>query len=306
MAANATQGIYRAPGMPGIPLQYETFLGTVTGLQTNGTGLFSIPTAGTYYAYRFRFLTGAGVEVTQAQSEAEITNISIRVNGDLVIDAKTSELNMLQGYYGDSKGAAIVPGITVIDLVRSNALTAPGEKTQYAWGTKGVDSIQCQFQCGTLTNVASIEVYAVQTDEDRPMGTHLRILPTTASFPSTGDFTLPDLPKDPGTAYLAAHVGLGAGTLKNTTLTIDNVRIYGEIPPKIEQQRLEWHGRNPQTGFFHLDFCLYNEILGYLPMVRNNGGRVQDIRLKTNWTVAPGNHRILTERIFGLPAVVAA
>ncbi len=306
MAANPAQGIYRAQGEAAIPLQYESFLGNASGLASNGTGLFAIPTAGTYYGFRFRFLTAGGVEVTQAQAEAEVTDIRIRVNGDLVIDAKTSELNMLQGFYGDSKGAAIVPGITVIDLVRSNALTLPGEKTQYAWGTKGVDSIQCQFVCGTLTNVASIEIYAVQTDEDRPMGTHLRILPTTANFASTGDYTLSDLPRDPGTAYLAAHIGLGAGTLKNTTLTIDNVLIYNQIPPKVEQQRLEWHGRNPQTGYFHLDFALQNEILGYLPMVRNNGRKVQDIRLKTNWTVAPGNHRVVTERIFGLPAIVAA
>lgn len=306
MAANPSQGIVRSANEAAVPIQYDSFLGNVTGLQSNGTGLFSIPTAGTYYSFRFRFLTAAGAEVTQAQAEAEVTDIRIRVNGDLVIDAKTSELNMLQGYYGDAGQAAVIPGITLIDLVRDRSLNLPLERAQYAWGTKGVDSIQAQFICGTLTNVASIEVYAVQTDEDRPMGAHLRILPVTGNFTSTGAFTLSDLPKDPGTAYLAIHIGLGAGTLTKTTFTIDNVRVTGEIPPKIAQQRLEWHGRNPQTGYFHLDYALQKEILGFLPMVRANNRRVQDMRLKTEWSVAPGNHRYITERIFDLMPVTAA
>jgi hypothetical protein len=284
---------------PAIPYQYTKKFANAQGLASGALATLVIPPQGRFYKLVFRFLTAAGAEVTQAQLEAEVTDFRLRINGDLLYDVKTAELNMLQNYYGSGFGAGVVAGVMVVNLDRSN-LNLPGERSQYAIGTMGVNSIECQFVCATLTNVASIECYASLTAEVAPVGSHQRILSFPQTFATTGDHEVSTLPTTPGTAYLNLHIALGSGTLLKTTAIADNTDLFQETPASVLRVLANDSGRTPQTGYRHLPFDKENELLGFLPMAKGDGTSVKDLRIRNNWSVAPGNHRFIAERVWDL------
>jgi hypothetical protein len=302
MAANGA--VLKSENVPDIPLLFHKKFANVQGIGLGQTGTFNFPPAGTFYEWRFLCLQSNGTPATQTMIETDITDIRVRINGDLFIDLKPAELNMIQAFYGDHKGAAVVNGVVLIDWARRN-LNLPRERWQYAIGTQGVNSIQVQFlfRTGAPLDVAAIIPYALMTNEERPVGPHFRLLPYPQSKATAGDHQITDLPTTPGIGYLAMHVGLGTGTLDKTSLLVDTVDIVDEIPAPIQQQLSEHHYRNPQSGYRHVSFDYQNEVLNYLPMERRRGDRVvqvRDFRLELTWSVAPGNFRILTEQVHGL------
>lgn len=297
MAANPSP--YGALGVPAIKTPYLKKFQNFSNIASNTIASITIPPVGTFYSLYFRFLTGAGAELTKANIESQVANVSVRINGELIIDATAAELNMLHKFYGDAKAADVVDGILKIDFARGN-LTLPLEKWQYAIGTVGINSIEVQMRLGTVTNLAQVEVFAYLTDEERPIGPHVRIMADTLTHGAASPHEYPSLPLQPGTAYLALHIGLGAGTLTETSLILDDVQFVHSAPASVLQALLEHHKRNPQTGYRHLSFDVFDEVLGFLPLLKANGTQVKDFRLRNVWTVAPTTHRVIHERVYGL------
>jgi hypothetical protein len=271
---------------------------------SNKTATLRIPPSGLHYEHYLRFLTAGGVEVTQAQIESEITNIRLKINGDSIIDLKPAEINMLQGYNGDFKGASVIAGIMKINFVPRN-LPAAARK-RYALGMAGITSVVYEITCGTLVNIAKVESYVVLTNETAPLGTHIRLLSQPITFDGTGDNWVTDLPKTPGMAFKAFHIDVTTGTLDYSTLTVDQQNIIFEVPAKVQQAHLENHYRNPQTNWRHYSFDQNDELMSFLPMTykeNNTVKNVNDLRLKNRWSVTPGgSYRVIMEQIHGLVA----
>lgn len=291
----------QARNLPAIKTPYLKQFANAQGVAASSIATANIPPAGTFYEMYFRFLTSGGVEITKAQLEAECTDIRIRINGELIIDAKTSELNMIHKFYGDANVDDVTVGVLKIDWVRRN-LNLPLEHWQYAIGTQGVSSIEVQFVTAAIPNLAIIECYALTTDEVRPVGPHLRIQATPTSFASAATHEFTGLPTTQGTSYLAMHIGLGSGTLTNSTLIVDDVQFVQTVPASVLKAVLLNHKRTPQTGYRHLSFDLFNEVMGKLNMLNGSGLPVQDFRLRNVWSVAPTAYRIVHERVYDVAA----
>jgi hypothetical protein len=260
-----------------------------------------IPASGVHKRLFLEFRNSSNALVTKAQVEAEIENIKIVINGIVFVDCTPSELHMLQKFYQDRYGADVIAGVTQIDWDRRH-LNLPGDRKPYGLGMADVTSFTIEIKAGTLTNIAKVTPYVELTNEQAVMGTHKRLVKYARNFAGTGDFEVTDFPKKPDSAFSAIHIALGSGTLTDTTLNVDDLELHRDLSPAINQAVVESYGRNPQSGYEHLCFDLQGGPVDFLEMV-TGGKLVQDVRLKTNWSVAPDAHSYLVERIDNLPAL---
>ncbi len=287
-----------------VPLIQSKKLPDATGVAANSQATMVVPSIGTFYESRFEFLTAADAAVSVANIKSSVTAIKTRVDGDLILDATPTFLFDRQKYYTDKIGADNIAGVLPVDYAKTN-ITLPGERAQLALGTRGVDQIVHEFTLGTLAgSLAKISHTADVTVEDRPPGPHLRINQFPQTFGTTGVQEVVTLPKEPGTGYTNIHIYSTAGTVVDVTLIVDGNEILDAVKLFTQQSRLERYGRNPQANYYHIDFGLMDELLGFLPMNRNDGRVVQDLRLKINWSVSPSNYTIFTERVYNLNAPV--
>ncbi|MDH4379169.1 MAG: major capsid protein P2 [Vampirovibrionales bacterium] len=270
-------------------------------IQSNGVATCRVPTTGRHYAHRLHFKTSAGANLTQAEIESQVTLIKVKINGVTTHEAPPAVFHMLQKYYGDAKGATIVPGVLLIDYCRRH-LTLPAERKQMALGMQGVDTFTIECYTGTLSNLAVIDFNASIENVESPLGPHYRLLSNPQYKNTTGEHQISDLPKAPNAALLAYHISLGSvpGVLSEVSLIADNVNLFERQAPTVTQQVLEDAGRNPQSGYYHIDFNLNNEVLGLFPWTQNKR-TVQDWRLTPNWSTAPNDFKVYTEQVFNMP-----
>lgn len=133
--------------------------------------------------------------------------------------------------------------------------------------------------------------------EIRNLGQHIRISKFPQSFATTGLQEITTLPKEGNdVGYLAMHIEESTGTISKVTCKLGGLNIFEEVDPNLDEVILKRERRTPQTGYFHVDFSVSNDMSGYIPMAG-----VQDWRQQITWTTAaPNNYNIYTERIFSL------
>lgn len=269
---------------------------SVRGIAAGAVATAEIPTNGTHYGTYLRMLTAASVELTRAQILADVSNVIVRVNGVIVVEATTTFLLDLQKYYGDSKNAGNIDGIVPIWWEKD---WLPSEKEQgiFALGTADIDSFTVDLTIVAVAQLSSCEVYSEVTPERRRLGQHIRINKFPNSFATTGLQEIATLPKEGADCgYVALHIEKNAGTFSLVTVKLGGNNIFENIAPKLNQVLLNKKGRSPQAAYFHVDFARSNDLTGFLPMAG-----VQDFRVQITWSVAaPTTFNVFREAIFGL------
>lgn len=272
----------------------------IQGIAAGAVATGNIPTSGTHYGTFFRCLTGAGVALTRAQIIADIGDIKVRINGEIVVDATATFLLDLQKYYGDTNVAAIagnLDGIIPIFWTRPYFST-DSERSIFALGMENVSSFQIDVQVVGVAQLSTIAVYSLVTPERRNLGQHIRINRFPQNFATTGVHEIVSLPKEgDDVAYTALHIcGQAAGSVSQTTVKIGGNNIYENVPGNLAQVISGPAGRAPQATYHHIDFSVSNDLTGFIPMAG-----VKDWRQQITWiTNAPVAYNIYTERIFGL------
>lgn len=270
----------------------------IRGIAAGAIATGEIPTVGTHYATYLRCLSAAGVALTRAQMIADIGNIIVRINGVQIVEATATFLLDLQKYYGDQIGAGNVDGIIPIPWARPH-LATDQERSVFALGMADVSSFTIDVNVTAVAVLASIEVFSEVTPEVRRLGQHIRINKFPQSFATTGLQEITTLPKEGNdVGYLALHVDEPVGVVDKLTVKLGSNNIFEEVAAGLNQVLLEKTLRNPQTGYFHVDFARSNDLSGLIPMAG-----VQDFRQQITWNTAagaPGNFNIYTERVFGL------
>lgn len=268
----------------------------IRGIAAGAIATGEIPTVGTHYATYLRCLSAAGVALTAAQIKADVGDIIVRINGQQIIEASATFLLDLQKYYGDQIGAGNVDGIIPIVWSRPH-LATDQERSIFALGMNGISSFTIDVKVTAVAVLSSIEVLSEVTPEVRGLGQHIRISRFPQSFATTGLQEVTTLPKEgPDVGYLGLHIPYSAGSISKVTVKLGGLNIFEDVDPNLAKVLLQKQLRNPQTGYFHVDFARSNDLGGFIPMAG-----VQDFRQQITWiTAAPGNYNIYTERIFGL------
>lgn len=269
----------------------------VTGISASSVATAKIPTTGTHYALYLCPKSSGGSAVSVANMKTAIGNMVLRHNGEQIMEGTATFFLDLQKYYNDAYSADNVAGVIPIYFAPSH-FNNFSERQLYAVGTQDLQTMTIDMNILSTTNMATIDVYSEVTPEVRPRGQHLRIKKFPRTFATTGDQEVPDLPLEGGTvAYKALHIEAGSGTFTKATVKVGNYAIFDQIENALNQVLIETARRNPQTGYFHIDFGRSNDITGFLPMLG-----VQDFRIIPTWATAPSNYNIYAEQVHGLLA----
>ncbi|MDD5692250.1 MAG: major capsid protein P2 [Candidatus Omnitrophica bacterium] len=269
----------------------------MNGIAAGAIATGVLPAEGTYYSVFLVAKTAAGVALTRAEILADIGNVKAMINGEEIVNCDVAVLLDLQKYYGDQIGAGNVDGIIPIYFERPH-LATDAERSVFALGMANVSSFTLEAAIDGVAQLATLEIFAEVSNENRLLGQHVRLLKYPQSFAQTGDQEITTLPfiNDASKAYLALHITAGAGTFNEVTVRIGGNAIFDRVGVNLNKVLLQKDLRNPQTGYYHVDFARPNDLKGLLPMAG-----IKDFRQTINWiTAAPTNFNIYAETLHGL------
>lgn len=212
-----------------------------------------IPTGPTYREFILKY-TPDGTPANSATMIADIEEIVIKINGTERYSISGKHLIMLNAFYGN----AFVDGELVIPLSRSWARSVGGEEN-LAWGTLNVSNMYLEVKIAAGATNPQLSADAATTPESRDLG----IIVEVHNFPyeavSGGKKEIPDLPKENG-KLIALH-------LESANITAMEVKM-NKVPFIETDSDLAGYqrylkrvgGRNPQSGYSHVDAMLLNRI----------------------------------------------
>lgn len=269
----------------------------MSGVAAVGKASGKVYTQGNIHNVYLRCLTSGGVELTRAQILNDISNIVVKINGEIYIDADATFLLDLQKFYGDCITAGNVNGIIPIPFARKHLATFQ-ERSVTAIGTANVADFSIEVQVIANAQLNQIEIYTeIDNQELRNIGQHIRINKFTRNFAATGLQEIADMPflDESAIGYMAMHFQTpGSAVVSKYTIKRNNVEIFTDSSPNLNQVALQHAFRKPQTGYYHVDFSISNDLLGILPMP----GTRSLVKQITWAAAAPNSFTIYAERMF--------
>jgi len=279
-------------------------LASFQGVSASGIATAKINPVGTIYGAFIRCST-SGTLATVAQIKAQIADVVLRINSEEIIHATPTFLYDLLKYKGYYAGEDAPVGILPLYFAQRN-MASDQERSLYALGMADVQTAQIECRmAATITNVANLDLYVLQTAEPRIMGQHIRIIKYPFNFATTGLQEISTLPLSPQTmAYLGLHIenGSGFGAFDYVTCRVGNYAIHDQIPHDLCNMELYHNDRTPEAAstaaasYYHLDFARSRDMSSMLPVAG-----VTDLRLQINWaTNAPVAFNIYAEHLWNL------
>jgi len=273
-----------------------------------GAGLSSVDYSigGVIHAFGFDFRKAAAALMTEAEIEADVGNILIKVDGEPKIEMTAAQAFDIWRYRTAHYNAFTPSSVLMIYTNMLGQFDRMIDRSALAWGTKGVRSITAEITISAVATLATIDPFViVEPDPDRTMGRHYCVRKLAGYYGSTGveqvDKKLPFGNSDINMQAIHFHEGAGAGVFTDVTIKASSGRgVDNEIYPKLKlaqhNQLLHDHRRAAQTGWFHIDFNLLNDVCAGLPL-----GPLTNLRADINWaTNAPLSYPILCEEVRGL------
>lgn len=235
-------------------------------------------------------LTDGGVDLTEAQIKVDIGNITVRLNGVQIVSLTGTQLCDLLSYYEDKVSAAFIAGALKIPFSRQNLPMAALNRA-FALGMVDKDgkpnNLTVEITCNAgLTNCDGCAVY-YEYDLFPPetVGAHVRILSHQKTFSSTGTLDITDLPVKGRNSVMAYHVVDGTGTITTVAVKLDEFDVMATTPMCILKQREHAAGCIAQSGYFHVNFAVQNDLANGLPVGDNASG----LTFTPNWpSTGPG------------------
>jgi len=283
---------------------------TKSGMGAGDKVTIDLTAAGVHHALFLDFRKAAAATMTEAEIEADVGKILIKVNGEPKIEMLASEAFDLWRYYHAQDGAFTIASILPIWFTRHN-FGRLLDRQAIAYGMADVRSFTCEIDITAVATLASITPRSyVEPDNGRRLGRHLCIRRLTDYFNATGiqqiDKKLPYGQPDVGMFAIHFGKGAGAGVFKAVTVKASagqgvDSDIYPEMSLALHNQLLQDNKRTIQAGWYHVDFALTNDPTGYLPI-----GPLTNLRADIEWmTNAPLSFPILCEEVRGLTGPVA-
>lgn len=270
-------------------LKYGTFNGTVAA---NNTITINLPLGSTYIAIYARVLDGSGVETSVANMKSSLGNVKLTVDGEDITNATATELLDIDFYDTLASRAGMLPVYRTFTDARDVA-----SMDKLSLGTRDNKTGQIQIVLGgTLTSVSSVELWAIQTQVQRPQGAHIRLLKYPRSFSGTGEVQVSDLPRIPGSLLLDLHLNT-ATNVSYAAMRINGFVTHNNVPVSVMQRNADISGKVPQTGYYHFELATFQTAANGLPM-----DGVNDFAVTPNFTVSPTSFDVIMRSIYNFAA----
>ena len=284
---------------------------TKSGLGAGDKVTIDLTAAGVHHALFLDFRKAAAATMSEAEIEADVGKILIKVDGEPKIEMLASEAIDIWRYYHAQDGAHTIASVVPIWFTRNKSFNRLIDRQMMGYGMADVRSFTCEIDITAVATLASVTPRSyIEPDNNRRLGRHLCIRRLTDYFSSTGvqqiDKKLPFGQPDIGMFAIHFHQGAGAGVFTDVTVKASAAQgvdtdIYPEMNLALHNLLEHDNGRTIQTGWYHVDFALTNDVTGYLPL-----GPLTNLRADIEWaTNAPLSFPILCEEVRGLSKEVA-
>jgi hypothetical protein len=279
----------------------------ITPVAASGKATAILPAFGVYHALHL-VCTDGGAAVSVANIADNITNLKLTFNGTTVYEASAVAIQKLyEAQYFKLADVAPIAGVLTIPL-STDHLTAYIAGQAMGWAMDGITTFQLELTFSA--NVAGaghtdkIEVYIERTfpkaAERSPM--HRRLFSISRNFAGSGDQEITDIPFNSNELTAGLHLLYdgSAAVVNSVDLVLNNDEVKKYIP-LIQRAELEKRGRKymvtgAANSLFQIPFDLSGDLSGFL-----DHRALEDVRLRVNWSAAPGSFRIIRETYVGVP-----
>lgn len=240
------------------------------------TATVDLPTNGTYHSLLVKYSTATAGGATQANMEAELTEIRIKVNGKVQRRFTAEELFDINVYHGQT----IETGKLQIYFSEPWLRTVQGEDA-LAWGMADVSTFQVEVDIDAGATSPALGISAVWTKDARNMGPIVKWRKFVVPVAATGIVNVSTLPKSD--SYYAIHSK--SANIADVEVKVDQeTRFEGTLSDVQAVQKN--YGKVPVTGWFHTDFRYTNRASDALAMVSKEGKPVSNFQIDFNMSSA--------------------
>lgn len=275
----------------------------INPITANGIATADLPVAGVYHAIYLRCIAPDGSAVSVANMKADIERIRLTLDGVNYFEPNSDAIFDLFTYYYNKRGASVQAGIFPI-LLTPSYFENDVEAAPFGYGMADINTLQLEIEFGSAVNtaahIAQVQVFVERTNQNRPLGTHRRLIRLERAFSSSGVQEVTDISfaRGEGTVTTAMHIQHdGSAAVINNVEVLVNNQVVVNAKPNVMQVMSELAGRKWMAdtntkSLFSIPFNLSNNGRGYLTHVG-----IEDLRLKIDWSAAPGSYTILHESI---------
>jgi hypothetical protein len=278
----------------------RVLVGDFGSITSNGTFTVNAPLVGAYSDFCLLALNSSGAPVAVG---TEIDTVSLIAGTENLIQPVSPAFLLMRNlYYNTPAGYAAITGIVPMDLTPMG-LYDNRESDAYMLGTNGVSSLKCTIKMGTLSGVASVQLWAVHKQggiyDLMGLGRHVRINIETVTAYGTGEKEFDGYPhiNSKGVGLLCVHFAnaAGTGTITKAKIEINNER-SDLVPVAVLQNEQQQSFRKPQSNYVQCDFSVENYPGSFLPL-----GRVTRLKSTLNWSVsAAAATQVYIETVHGI------
>ncbi|WP_211831154.1 major capsid protein P2 [Kistimonas asteriae] len=191
----------------------------------------------------------------------KIKNLEVRANGKPIQSYKdVGDLEAISGYYGNHIATTEVE----IPFFRQH-FTQAAQARMFNLGVSDLSTAEVSFDVADVTGSPAVKAYGTRythtNGNGQPdgnanrLGAITKIRHFTHAATGAGRLEISDLPKE---------MFLQALHLKSDKVTEVKLELNGQVVWELTfdemVEYLKRHGRNPQTGWYHLDWMLTNEL----------------------------------------------
>ncbi|WP_375595854.1 major capsid protein P2 [Algihabitans albus] len=252
------------------------------------TATLDLPTGALiYHGLQILYGTGTAGGPTQANIEAEITAVRIKLNGKVQRRFSAAELFAINAFHG----VGFETGIVQVFFSEPWRRTAEGEDA-LAWGMLDIDTFQIEVDIAGSATSPTLEARAEVMRGNRNLGPITKWRRYTVPVSGVGTVNYTTLPKND--AYFKLHCF--SGDVTAIDVRVDQLERFEATAARNVARLKQVYAKAPQSGVFHAVFDPTDRVSDALSMRRPDGMEVSEFRVDFEMGAA-NSFNMITETI---------
>lgn len=268
------------------------------GVAVSQTGVLNLPPIGTYYGILVRVTTSMGGGPTQANLEAQIAQMRLKLNG--VEQRRYSARSLFD--LNANKNIGLTAGATeayifihFADMHRESQL---GEDLP-AWGMGGVQSFTLEIDLGAGITAPTLEAWAMWSKITRGVGPIIKVREESLSPGGAGVILHKPALSD---AFVGMHYDMTAVTVSAAEIKVNREqKIAADYKTQIDEFYTRMGGFAPQSDYFHIAFDGFTGRASEFLAILNERGQRLVTDYEARLTVGGAGVLPVQMELFGLP-----
>lgn len=237
-----------------------------------GTATLDLPAgANVYYGLQILYGTATAGGANQANMEAEIVAVRIKLDGKVQRRFTAAELFAINAF----NGVPFVAGVLPIFFAEPWRRSAQGEDA-LAWGMQDVATFQIEVDIDAGATSPTLEARADVVRANRILGPIIKWRRYTVPVAGAGVVNYTTLPKSAG-AYAKLH-GF-SGNIDAVEVRVDQLERFDATLARNNARLEQVFRKVPQANVFHVAFDADDRLSSPLPMATPNGRPVSEFRV---------------------------